>query len=514
MRDAALRRLISLKKAQESFLGFVQLLHPEWDIPWFHLEMIEALDLLERGELTNDVGEPVSNLLVNLPPRYSKSALCTLLFPTYYMGRDPRRHVMCASYNSILARDFGRAVRRQFVDFEMKAVFPEFALARGAKSADAMTTTQDGHYFSVGMGSTTSGRPATALIIDDPVKNRQSVMTAASRDDVWSYYTAALESRLQPGPNGAKPIRIVVLTRWHQDDLAGRIMSTESFKRGEWKHMNYPAILNDETQEVLWPERFSYASLVDKRNLDPVEFAALYQQQPYVAGGDLIKSSWWQWYTPDLAPEHYLAIIITADTALKAQEGADYTVFQSWGLSKTGDIFLLDQIRDRIDFPEQMRYLTSFGAKFKGKGLRAVYIEDLGGGVPLTQVMRQSTDLPIIPWRAFKDKEIRVRTTSPLIEAGRVFLPSSPPWVRDFVEECESFPSGTHDDQVDAMTMALDVLSRIPVTAHESADLGESLLARYNRDRTLVMGTEKARSLKSRVAGKALPDSWNGWGGG
>jgi predicted phage terminase large subunit-like protein len=427
------------------------------------------------------------------------------------MGRDPRRYTMSASYNLILARDFGRAVMGILRSKQYKLVFPELSLT--SRSVEAIKTSANGSYYSVGLGATTSGRPATCLIVDDPVKSRKDAASKLSREDVWSYYTASLEARLQPTWDGMAPMRIVIMTRWHPDDLCGRIMKTDAWRRGEWCHLEYPAIINESSREVLWPERFHYKMLADKRALDPGEFECLYQQRPYISGGEIFKGDWWQYYTPDLLPKEFATVIIVADTAVKGDEEHDFTVFQAWALDNDGNIFVLDQLRRRIDYVEQRKVLPVFASRFKGQGLRGVYIEDVQSGSALVQDLRRDTGLPIIPWRSFKDKAMRANIVTPLIQAGRVFLPNNAVWLDEFLSEHEQFPSSKFDDQVDATTMALEVLSRITTPeSGMSQPLGESLLAQYNRSREIVVGNAKTktRSLMSQFPRNF---KWKGWGG-
>jgi predicted phage terminase large subunit-like protein len=638
-REAVLRRVLALKTARESFPGYVRLRHPDWKLQPFHHELANALDAIGKGELVGDDGQPVTNILVNMPPRFGKSEYCTKLFPAWYLGRDPRRHVMSVSYNAVLARDFGREVRESMMKPPTRQVFPDLELALGARSADALTTTRGGHYFSIGLRATTSGRPATCfvgdtpvatpqgpvpirdlrvgdrvfgydhatkqmavetvvatqktlrqaidagpfrctadhpiwdteasyvparlalfaqdmagakvallrakpvepkdvevwdiqvsrvsnfyagtpavlvsncLIVDDPHKSRADVRSKSARDDMWSYYTSALDARLQPDDSGLPPIRVVVSTRWSPDDFSARIMQTDSWERGEWFHLCYPAILDDASRTVLWPERFPYEVLADKRKLDPLEFSALYQQQPYVEGGEILRSEWWKWYSDEHVPATFAMVIIVADTAIKGDELADFSVFQAWGLCADGNVFLLDQHRERMEFPDLKRRLPSFCARWRGRGLRGVYIEDMASGSALVQELKRETSLPILPWRSFKDKVMRANTVSPLIESGRVFLPSKEPWSLGFVRECEQFPNGPNDDQVDCATMALDVLTRVALPSSFAVEMGESLLEEYNRSRELVVGKQGSLAQQQKLKGSVwATHTWKGWG--
>ena len=221
--------------------------------------------------------------------------------------------------------------------------------------------------------------------------------------------------------------------------------------------------------------------------LNPREFAALYQQSPYIKGGNMIKTEWWKYYNPeDIDIEKFPTIIIACDTAFKKTTTADFSVAVVAGLDNQGDIYIIDIKRGRWDFPELKRILINMNTKWRGKGLRGIHIEDKASGQSLIQELKNQSGLAVIPYKVSVDKVSRVAAITDLIEGGRVFLKKTATWLDDFLEESVGFPNGSHDDQIDALTIALDKLSRmsfnageletLPITSHGSlhSELGKT----------------------------------------
>ena len=510
------KQLLLLKKAATSFQDYINFRHPEWTQPQFHKKLINTLDLLEKDQLVSATGEPIDNLLVTMPPRHSKSTFSTIEFPSYYIGRDPRRYIMTTSYNSELATDFGREVRNIVADPNYAQAFPDVTLAKDSQSAGTWRTSAGGAYFGMGLGGSTSGRPANMLIVDDPYKNREDAESPTIRRKVWSYYQSALATRLQPTHDGKPPKQIIIHTRWHPDDLIGQIQRLEEYTEGKWALVEFKAINEDEdgNQTALWPERFPMETLNRMKRLNAREFEALYQQSPYIEGGNILKADWWQYYPKDLTPKTFASVIIAVDTAFKKGEGNDYSVAIPMGLTHEGDIFILDVIRDRFTFPELKQRLIQLNNHYRGKGLRATYIEDLASGQSLIQELKRSSGVSVIPYRAGKDKESRVNAITPIIQGGRVFLPEAAPWLDEFLREAEQFPLGSFDDQIDAATMGIDILSKTSISPDQLHEEGsaQSLLQQYNEQRDLIMGHNHPATRGSLNRLTKSTFKWKGWG--
>lgn len=537
--QAALARLQKLKAAQSSFEGFVRLMQPEWDIPQFHLDLIDTLDKFGKDQW------PTKNLLITMPPRHSKSTYCTQLFPAWFMLSKPERYVMSSSYNSELAKGFGRGVRDLFTHPQAAAAFPTAKISRHTRSASQWATEQGGEYFGVGLGSTTTGRPANLLIVDDPIKSRAEAESMTQRNATWDFYVSGLSTRLQPEEDGTPPRQCVVLTRWHPDDLAGRLMQSYDWQDGLWHHINLPAVKTeavtklrwqlppdhaerktkrecdpeDTTVEVeqeiaLWPERFDIKTLKRFERQNPRDFASLYQQQPFVRGGNLIRTDWWQSYTENNLPKDFTSIIIGVDTAYTKTSRSDFSVAVVAGLAANGDMYILDVIRMRAEMPDFKRRLIALNSVWRGRGLRGIYIEAgaAASGATLLQELRRETPLNVLAYKNGRaDKVTRASSVAPFIEGGRVFIPHTAPWLDDFIEECTQFPDGKHDDQVDALVIAIDQLSRQFVSPFEDIE--------YDMPNIIEMAKTSGDSLTQKIAKKdanlhSIADTpeWTGWG--
>ena len=488
-RAEAAKHILKLRKASQSFPDFVRAMNPDFEFAPFQYELMEKLDALEKNELG------VRKLLITMPPRHAKSFIATVHFPVYYLARKPNRNVLSTSYNQDLSKTFGRQVRDLAREPIVGQAFRDFEMSEESRAVDDWRTSLGGTYFATGIGGSTTGRAATLLVLDDPIKAREEADSATQRNKTWSYYVSALTTRKQPEPDGTPALEIVILTRWHPDDVAGRIMETEEWKEGAWAHIDFPAIKKEEggikksvttlpeddpryiepgelssvapskrhyyeeVESALWPERFPLEELKKRERLDPREFASLYQQSPYIAGGNLIKSSWWRTYEP--SETNINTLIISADTAFKKTEQADYSVLMTLGMDSGGDIYIMDILREKYDFPELKRACIGLNGRWRGKGLRGFYVEDKASGQSLIQELKSQSGMAVIPYKVSTDKVSRLNAVTPMIEGGRVHLPKDAPWLDAFMEEAQSFPSGKHDDQMDALSMGLDAISRM-----------------------------------------------------
>lgn len=489
--------------------------YPDFVRADFQEELVKTLDLLEKDELINSHGVPIRKLLITMPPRHAKSFYGTINFPAYCMMRDPTREIMVAGYNSELAATFGRQTREIVTNPANLKSFPKFKLSQESRAVDFWKTVEGGAYYAVGMGGTTTGRGANILIVDDPYKTREEADSTVKRNKIWDFYTASLLTRMQPHRNGKPPILIVTHTRWNPDDIGARIMESDEFKRGEWFHLNYPAIrtiesgveikrsdlpkddpryipariivngkyvnitssymnksnkyVSCEREVALWPERFPLKELKKIRErIGDREFEALYQQNPYVLGGNIIKISWFKRYTPETCPTEFHAIVIGLDTAFKTKSWNDFSVITVAGITELGDIYILKVYREKLEYPDLKRKLVNINSVWRGRGLRGWYVEDAASGQSLIQDMRHGSSLTILPWKpGTNDKTNRCTSITPIIEGGRVFIPEEADWLDDWEVELSQFPSGKHDDQVDSLVIVIDVASKMVVTGEK-----------------------------------------------
>ncbi len=473
MSDADLAGLLlQIREAEDGFLGFVKLMHPEWDIPDYQLEFIDTLDKLERRELLNKNGDPVYNLLVNMPPRHNKSTLATKLFPAYVICKAPWSKVLVSSAAKDLAESFGAETRAYLEHPNTRLAFPDSTISKKSGAKADWLTDAHGQYLALGQSGNTIGRPANLLILDDPYSNRQAAESPTQRRAIWSFWNSALWRRREPDRDNRPPICIVIHTRWVPGDITGTILDSQDYKDGFWHHISYQAITNKKLQgrlperRALWPERFPLTWLEREERADPREFVCQYQQKPFTEGGNIIKQNWWGTFDPSPEAIPKMAqVVIGVDGAFKKTNISDYSAAIVAGLATDGDIYILDVLRERLDFPELKRALIRLNTQWRGRGLRAIYIEDKASGITAIQELKNKSGISVIPYKVSTDKVSRVSAVTPMIEGGRCLLPANAPWLDDFLKECEQFPTGNHDDQVDALSIVLDVLARTPLNS-------------------------------------------------
>ena len=430
-------------KLQGEFLEFVRHVWPSFIGGSHHKIFAEKLERVAKGEL--------KRLIVNMPPRHTKSEFASYLFPAWVMGRNPHTKIIQATHTAELAVGFGRKVKNLLDSEIYRDVFPEIELARDAKASGRWSTNEGGEYYAVGVGGALAGRGANLCIIDDPV-SEQDALSPTALDGIYEWYTSGPRQRLQPG--GAI---IIVMTRWSIRDLTAKVLQKQAEGGADqWEVVEFPAIFPD-TDNVLWPEFWSRDELEGVRASIPVsKWNAQYLQNPTAEEGAIIKREWWNvWEADDPPPCEY--IIQSYDTAFTKSQRADYSAITTWGIfyPDEGDepaIILLDAEKGRWEFPElkdaALRLYNDYDPDM-------VLIEQKASGTPLTHELRQMG----IPVSAFTpgrgaDKFSRMNACSPVFESGMVWCPETR-WAEEVIEECAAFPNGEHDDLADSMTQAI-----------------------------------------------------------
>lgn len=409
-----------------------------------------ALGLIDNT-LTQAITTPDSRVIITMPPQEGKSTRVARDFPVWALHHNPDLRIVTGSYAQSLANRNGRAVRNAI------QTHPELDITIARDHGAASEWAIQGHHgglISVGRGAGITGRPADLIIIDDPIKDRKEADSKTIRDTCWDWWTDALASRLAPGASV-----ILIMTRWHQDDLAGRFLNT-----GDWQLLNIPAQCENPDTDPLGRALGEYMISARGRTTEGWErrkkeagsrgWAALYQGRPSPADGGILKRDWWRRWTtlPTLD-----RIIQSWDMTFKSKPGSDYVVGQVWG-TKGPDAWLLDQVRGRWGFTETVQQLQQLRAQWPTT--TATLIEDKANGSAVIDHLRQT--IPgLIPVEPHGGKEARANAVSPLIEAGNIHLPQTR-WADDLIEEAAAFPNGTHDDQVDALTQALNWLYTAP----------------------------------------------------
>jgi len=434
--------------AYQSFTYFMDYDSGFRDTPGKHLDVLDrALQDVSEGK--------IRRLIVTMPPRHGKSERVSKKFPAWHLGRNPDDEIILASYSIDLARDHSRIARSTLEN--RQDVFG-ITLDPDRKSAESWGVAgHRGGVVAAGVGGPITGRGAKIAIVDDPVKNAEEANSEVIREKIWEWYQSTLYTRLTPDGR-----IIIVMTRWHEDDLVGRLLKKEREEiadgthRGErWTVINFPAIaeendvLGRKPGEPLWPEfGFDLERLNKiKQDVGSYVFNALYQQRPSAQEGNILKREWWRYYEvlPPVA-----TMIISVDAAFKDEDDSDFVVVQVWG--KNGpNCYLIDQARGRMNFPATIQTIRNMCKKYPKAALKL--IEDKANGSAIIQTLQH--EIPgIVAVNPEGGKVSRVNAVSPFIEAGNVYLPRTS-WIHDFVEECAAFPNGAHDDQVDAMSQAL-----------------------------------------------------------
>lgn len=456
---------IKIEKARRHLLPFTTYTKPDYEVNWHHKYL--------AGKLNDFVQGKINRLMVFMPPRYGKSELVSRRLPAYALGKNPDEQVIACSYGSALSSQMNRDVQRIIDSEKYEKIFPDTRLfgenvrsiSRGhwLRNSDVFEIVgHTGSYRSSGIGGSIVGSGFTLGIIDDPIKNHEEARSVAYRESLWEWYTSTFYTRMEKGAR-----ILLTMTRWHEDDLAGRLLrlAQENPDADRWEVVSFPAILEEENEndpreigEPLWPSKFNEEALKKtKVSLGTYQWSALYQQSPQPAGGGMFKRNWWQFYKK--APDKFDEIIQSWDMTFKDSKGTDYVVGQVWG-RKGADKYLLDQVRDRMDFPATLQAVKTLSSKWPEAITKLV--EDKANGPAIIASLKR--EIPgLIPVTPLGGKEARAAAISPEVEAGNVYLPDSSiaPWIHDFIGECAAFPTGVHDDQVDAMTQALNRLAAI-----------------------------------------------------
>lgn len=456
--------MLRRRKARQSIQVFTEYTNPAYVAAEHHKRICEALEAVERGD--------IPRLMIFMPPRHGKSELASRRFPAWYLGRNPNHQVIAASYNSDLADDFGREVRNIVASREYRALFPEVFLRLDSHAADRWHTNSGGVYVAAGVGTATTGRGANVLLIDDPFKDRKEADSETRRKDVWDWYTDVAYTRLMPADG--TPGRIVLIqTRWHEDDLAGRLLEQQKSGGDQWHILDMPAI--DDKGCALWPDWFDIERLSQiRRVLGERSWSALYQQKPTPDEGDIFKREWLRWY--EEAPKH-LRIYGASDYAV-TEDGGDYTVHLIAGVDPSGDIYLLDLWRRQtasdvwvetfLDLVERWRPVH--WAEENGQIIRS-----LDPIITKRQIERRIWSCVREQFASAADKVQRCQSFRARMAMGKVYLPKNADWVSDYVSELMRFNAGLHDDQVDASSLLgrlLDQMEKATVPKVEEKPKG------------------------------------------
>lgn len=444
-----LEELRKKKLAQEKFIAFVNQVWPTFISGRHHAKMASAFERVACGQL--------KRLIINMPPRHTKSEFASYLLPAWFLGKYPHKKVIQTSHTAELAVGFGRKVRNLVDKDEYTRIFPGVALQTDSKAAGRWATNQGGDYFAIGVGGAVTGKGADLLIIDDPHSEQEAALAEVNPeiyDKTYEWYTSGPRQRLQPG--GAI---IIVATRWSKRDLVGQVLKSSAQRSGEeWEVIEFPAIMD--SGSPLWPEFWPLEELEAlKRELPNSKWMAQYQQNPTSETSAIVKREWWKLWEKEDPPSCEFTLMAW-DTAFEKTQRADYSALTTWGVFYKEDdagimqanIILLNAFRERMEFPKLKKVAIEHYKEWEPD---SIIIEKKASGAPLIYEMR-AMGIPVQEFTPTKgnDKISRLNAVSDLFASGRVWAPNTN-WAEEVIDEVASFPAGEHDDYVDSVSLAL-----------------------------------------------------------
>ena len=441
-----LERSVALDEARpnitKNFLSFVKYVWPEFIEGSHHKIINKKFNDLAQGK--------IKRLIINMPPRHTKSEFASYLLPAWMIGKNPKLKIIQATHTADLAIDFGRKTKNLVDEPGYRELFST-RLQEDSQAAGKWKTEQGGEYFAAGVCGAITGRGADLLIIDDPHKEQDIRADGKAFEKAMNWYTAGPRQRLQPGGS-----IVIVMTRWSTKDVTGQLLKAQSEEGSDqWEVVELPALLPD--GKPVWPEFWTSEELLKTKASIPVSnWNAQYMQSPTGEEGALIKRDWWRNWEKKYPPRLEY-IIQSYDTAFTKGTKSDYSAITTWGVFETEEdgqnIILLDAFKDRYEFPELRRVAYQ---QYLDWNPDMVIVEAKASGLPLTHELRQM-DIPVINFTPSRgnDKHVRVNSVAPLFESGKIWAPMHEHFAQEVVEECAAFPYGEHDDYVDSTTQAI-----------------------------------------------------------
>ncbi len=464
---------LEVYKARDSFLSYMTFTDPVPDQPDdprqslyevqpVHRFLAETLERIERGEL--------KRVIFTLPPRTGKTRMTSQKFPTWFVGRNPRRSVIVATYNGIFARDFGTAIKESLTSDRYRQIFPSVDLVSSARSAERMTMRNyGGSIFCIGRGNAATGRGADLMILDDLIKDRKEANSIVIRDSIWQWFTSVAMTRQMSSAAAV----IIIMTRWHEDDLVGRLTDPNNafYKEDEakqWVVINVPAIAEERDLlgrapgEVLWPARFPREFLEEHKTRDPQAFNALYQGRPSPEEGEFFRVADIRTYTPRELPKD-LRYYITSDHSVTVGPHSNKTCILVGGVDENLDLWLVDCFWRKVDTEAAVEAMLILMAKYRP----LLWTAELGHisksiGPFLRRRMReQNVVCAIHEVHPAKDKPTRCQSIQARMSLGRVFFPAKAWWFEDAKRTLLQFPNSSDDDFPDALGLFGGQLDRM-----------------------------------------------------
>ena len=439
---------VEREKAQGSFMDYVGMMWPGFVHGRHHALMAKKFEDVASGK--------IKRVIINMPPRHTKSEFASYLLPSWYLGKFPKKKVIQCSNTAELAVGFGRKVRNLVGSEAYAKVFPGVHLRQDSKAAGRWATNEGGEYFAIGVGGTVTGKGADLLVIDDPHSEQEAAAAAHNPEvyqKVYEWYTSGPRQRLQPGGT-----IVIVMTRWAEGDLTGRVLKDAIQRQtGEqWDLIELPAILP--SGKPLWPEFWSLDELAALKEELPVgKWNAQYQQKPTGEEGAIVKREWWKLWDKERPPPCEF-LIQSWDTAFTKNERSDFSACTTWGVFYMNEdpndvnVILLDAFQERMEFPELKAKAQELYHEWEPD---AFIVEAKAAGSPLIFELRRMgiSVSEFTPTRG-NDKFVRLNSVTDLFKSGKVWAPDKK-WAHEVIEQMASFPNSSHDDLVDSSTQAL-----------------------------------------------------------
>ncbi len=449
----ALNELTSRELSRRRLLPFVLKFNPTYMAGWCHKDICRRLE-----RFSDDVAAKKSpRLMIFMPPRSGKSELASRSFPAWHLGRHPEHEIIATSYAGSLALKFSRKVRSIIRDSKFLRIFKGVTLDTDSQSAENWLLKEGGGYMAAGVSGPLTGNGMHIGIIDDPVKNREEAESETVREGIKDWYTSTFYTRLAPGAG-----ILVILTRWHDDDLAGWLLEEEKKGGDEWDVVSYPAIAEEDELfrnkgDALHPDRYDQKAFGKiRRAIGERDWWALYQQKPTADDGDYFKKEDFKLYRPgDCPPLNELAIYQAWDLAIGQKQDNDFSVGITVGLDREERIWVLDVVRGKFDGREIVEKIIDLYEKYTPQyvGIEKGHIS-MSIGPFLNQRIRERRAYGLVPEELTvgrADKVLRARSIQGRMKQGTVFFPEHETWFMALRDELLRFPAGKHDDQVDAM---------------------------------------------------------------
>lgn len=437
---------MAVQRAKKHLIDFEIATDPDYEPNWHHEKIaLELEHIFQNGDSEYKI------LIITVPPRHGKSRECSIDFPAWVLGNDPKKEIMIACHSASLAEEFGGKTRDRVDDVPFKVIFPNVRLREDQKARGRWNTRQGGGYMATGVGGPITGRGAHIFLIDDAIKNREEAESEVYREKTWDWFRGVAFTRLHP-----KGVMVIIMTRWHPDDLVGRILAAEEFD-GLVKIMKFPAIANVSGKnrkegEALWPDRYDLDELLERKKVvGPYEFAAQFQCDPVLTEKQEFKPEWYKDIGEDELASKETANYLTVDTAMSKKSQADYCGFVDnsvdrenfWNVKAWRARLGPEELVDNLFALHETRKYSAIGIE------KTAYTDGLKPFLDAEQRKRNKF-LPIVELKHNQTaKEIRIRGLIPRYASGSIRH------VRgrcdDLLEEQMSFPYGVHDDVLDAL---------------------------------------------------------------